>query len=60
MGLKGNIALIGIGLLAIVALAKPIGGLFGQVGTTVGSSLQMGLQNFVVPLVVVLFQILTQ
>ena len=47
MGLKGNIALIGIGLLAIVALAKPIGGLFGQVGTTVGSSLQMGLQNFV-------------
>lgn len=43
---KTDIPLIGVALLAIVALAKPIGGLFGQVGSSLGSAFQMGFQNF--------------
>lgn len=44
---KKDVAILGIGLVVLVAASKQVGSFFGSVGTTVGSALNTGLQDFV-------------
>jgi hypothetical protein len=47
MGIKGDITKYALLAFAVVALAKPISNLVGQVGTSLGDAFSMGLSSFV-------------